>query len=110
MKITLSALCLTLFMTGCVKTETVIRTQEVAAIPPAYLCIAEAKPVVPENAPPEERTDALLEAYAARGDVIDRNAKQAAVFQRWVELIKAIYPDSIEKPLEDLEAEAGDPE
>lgn len=106
---TLIALCLILFMSGCVKTETVVRTKEVAAIPPVYLCQAEPKPVVPEGIPANERTDYLLEAYASRGDALDRVAQRAALFNKWVEEIKKLYPDSVEKPLEDLEAEADDP-
>lgn len=110
MKNILGALCLTLFMTGCVKTETVIRTKEVAVIPPAYLCVAEAKPTVPDGVPADERTDYLLEAYASRGDALDRAAARAEKFAQWVEGIKKLYPDSIENPLNDIEPGADDPE
>lgn len=106
---TLIALCLILFMSGCVKTETIIRVQEVAVLPPAYLCEAEPKPMVPEGLPADERTDYLLEAYASRGDAMDRAAERAALFDKWTKAIKELYPGSVEKPLEDLEAEADDP-
>lgn len=110
MKTTLSALCLILFMSGCVKTEYIIRTQEVAVLPPNYLYVQETKPAVPGELPSDERTDYLLEAYASRGDAIDRANKRAALIRQWVEGVKRLYPESIEQPLEDLEAETNNPE
>lgn len=113
MKITLSALCLTLFMSGCGKTETIIRTQEVAVLPPNYLYVQEVKPTVPAGLPPDKRTDHLLDAYASRGYAIERSNKRAELIRQWVEGVKRLYPESEEKPLDelnDLEAEPDDPE
>ena len=99
-----------IFMTGCVKTETVIVTKNVAALPPEYLYSAEYIPSVPEGVPENERTAYLLEAYASRGDALKRDQEQAELFKRWVQEVRKIYPESVEHPLPDLKAETDNPE
>lgn len=86
-------------MTGCVRTETVIVTETVPAIPPTYLYDAERVPEVPDGLPPEERTAHLLEAFAARGDAIKRDQTQAQKMEKWVQEIRKLYPKALEHPL-----------
>ena len=110
MKSTWTALCLTVFMTGCGTTETVVVTKTVPALPPAYLYDSEALPRVPAGLPASDRTSALLDAFAARGDVIKRDQKQKTLMDNWIEEIRKLYPEAVEHPLNDVKAEPGTPE
>lgn len=98
----MSALCLTTFISGCVRTEVLTVTKTVAAVPPAYLWDSESLPTVPDGLPPTARTEALLDAYAARKDVILRDQQQEQLMRQWVEKIREVYPGSFEYPLEPL--------
>ena len=104
------ALCLTAFTTGCVKTETVVVTKTIAAIPPRYLYDSEPVPEVPDGVPPEERTEYLLEAFASRKDVIRRDQKQEVLMDEWVEAMRKLYPGSVEQPLPDSNAATNAPQ
>lgn len=97
-------------MIGCVKTETVVVTKQVATLPPAYLYDAEPIPAVPDNVPPKERTGYLLEGYASRGDALKRDQKQEKLMQQWVEKIRQLYPESVVDPLDSVENDADTPE
>lgn len=105
----LSALCLTVFTTGCVKTETVIVERRVATLPPKYLYDAEPVPQVPDGIPASERTAYLLEAFASRGDVIKRDRVQADLMDKWVESVRKIFPDAVVQPLDSIEGDTDEP-
>lgn len=79
-------------MTGCAKTEYITKTVEVATVPPSSLYETSHIPEVPEGVLAEERTDYLLDAYAARKDAILRSNERASGMAEWVERIKALYP------------------
>lgn len=97
-------------MTGCVKTETVVVTKTVATIPPEYLYDSERLPTVPADVPASERTVYVLEAFASRGDVIKRDQKQGGLMQKWVDEIRALYPETIVHPLGSVEDQSDFPE
>lgn len=103
----MSVLCLTVFMTGCVRTEYVTVIKEVATAPPKYLYVDEVKPAVPEGVPPSERLEYLLEAYASRGDALDRCSVRSGGMEDWVREIRALYPDTAVK---DFSAGGGTPD
>ena len=81
-------------MTGCETTEYVKQTEEVATVPPQALYEAEPIPSVPEGVPPDERTEYLLDAYAARGDALKRARERSEGMASWVDMIKKLYPNT----------------
>lgn len=109
MKSTWTALCLTAFISGCVKTETIVEIKEVGTLPPAYLYEREPIPSVPAGLTVEERTNYLLDAYAARKDALERCTVRAQGVESWVQMVKELYPASVVKPLDKVEPEPDDP-
>jgi len=79
-------------------------------VPPPYLFSTQPVPVVPSSVPKQERTQALIEAYAERGDALKAANARAEALEQWVRYIRRVYPDSVEYELDDLMDEAGDPE
>lgn len=98
------------FISGCVKTETVIVEKKVAAIPPTYLWDSEPLPEIPAGLEPDERTGYLVEGYASRGDVIRRDKEQEALMRKWEAQIKKLYPETLVHPLDEVEPESDAPQ
>lgn len=99
-------------MSGCVLTETVVKTETRAVVPPAYLYKVEPKPVPPADVGPETRVDATLEAYGERGIAIDRANARAEKLEEWAGTALRVYENAAEQSLEDLrklEGAPGDP-
>lgn len=106
----MSALCLTIFISGCVKTETVIVTKTVGTLPPPYLYTPETLPELPAGLAPSERAAFFVEAYASRGDAITRANSRVQRLQEWVRHIESLYPGSTVEPLPEAGKTASDPE
>lgn len=60
-------------------------------MPPANLYIEEVKPGVPEGIPAHERMEYFLDAYAARGDAIDRANARFRQIDTWVQKMAELY-------------------
>lgn len=98
-----------IFTTGCVKTETIVEEKKIGTLPPPYLYEAETLPSVPADVPVEERAAYLLEAYASRKDVIERDHRKFERMAEWVQRIRELYPDSVVEPLQDPEPSTENP-
>lgn len=104
------ALCLTTFISGCVKTETVIVTKTVGTLPPPYLYAPEKVPEVPPGLAPGERTAYLIEGYASRGDALKRANGRFETLEDWVERIRELYPETVVEPVPEGEQTTNAPE